>query len=87
MRPAILVLCVLQFLAFGVMFFSALTANSDAAGNGMAMGFATVAGGLVLVFTLPAFLLALSRTALRVALVLSLVIPVFSIWVVSQGIL
>ena len=49
---------------------------TDAMGNAMIEGFATIAVFLVVLFVLPALLLAIFNSLLKLALVLSLTIPV-----------
>ena len=71
LRGVVFVCAGIDALAWLFLVFSALTVNSDAAGNGMAHGFA-VAGTLVFATTgLPAFLLALASRYLPLALFLA----------------
>ena len=75
MRKFILIICGLQ-LAFCLAYVIAgFTTSSDAAGRGMAAGFALVAAVVTGIFVVPATLLAWFDKALNVALVLALVVP------------
>ncbi len=87
MRLVVLILCAIQFATFLFILFGTMTTSSNPAGNGMAAGIAAITGGLVFVFTLPAFLLTLYKMALKFSLVWSLVIPGFAVWLFTQELL
>lgn len=72
MRNVVFFMCAIQLLAAGIITYEAMTVQTDAAGRGMAQGFAMVIGLAVAVFGLPAFLMALANRWLPLAAVLGL---------------
>lgn len=76
LRILIILLCAVQIVVCGMMVYGAVNASSDAMGNAMIQGFATIAVFLTVIFVLPALLLAIFNSLLKLALVLSLAIPV-----------
>ncbi|PWR22909.1 hypothetical protein [Zavarzinia aquatilis] len=69
MRAAVFAAAGLQVALFLLLLWQALFIQSDAAGNGMAEGFAVVAGIACAVSALPALILAYFRRALVFALI------------------
>ncbi len=76
MRKAVFIIAGLQFAIAILFMIQAFTLQSDAAGEGMARGFALVGFIAVSLFNGPALLLAAIDRYLKVALVLSLACPV-----------
>ena len=72
MRKAIFIICGIQATICLVYLIAAFTISSDAAGEGMARGFALIGSIAVAIFIIPAVLLAWSNKALKLALGLSL---------------
>ena len=69
MRAAVFAAAGLQVALFLLLLWQALFIQSDAAGNGMAEGFAVVAGIACVVSALPALVLAWLKRALIFALI------------------
>ena len=73
MRLVIFAICGLQTALYLFILVEAYGMNSDPAGEAFAQGIATIGAMIAAIFIIPAFLMALSNAALKVALVLSLI--------------
>ena len=87
MRQAIIALCGVQLLGFLFILYSAFPLTSDAAGNGMTMGFLTIGGVVMAIFVVPALILAFTNRALVFSLILSLAFPAVAAYGILSGLL
>jgi len=87
MRLGVIILALGQIGLATIVLYMAFTTESDAAGEGMARGFALVGMTAVILFNAPALLLASIDKFLKAALVLALVCPLLGAWAVFDGVL
>lgn len=81
-RVVALVLAVMELVLGGGLVLSLLIERTDAAGQGMAQAFAMIFSGLLLLFTVPALILAIRGSFQILALVLAM-IPVLAIMLLT----
>lgn len=84
LRVITLLLVCIETVLGAVLVIGGLTANSDPAGEGLAQAFAVVFGLLLVVFTLPALILAVRGRLLLLGLFLSLM-PILAVMVLFVG--
>ena len=87
MRQTIFALCAVQILGFLFILYSAFPLTSDAAGNGMTIGFLTIGGAVMAVIIVPALILAFTNRALVFSLILSLALPAAAAYGILSGLL
>lgn len=87
MRQTIFAFCGVQILGFLFILYSAFPLTSDAAGNGMTIGFLTIGGVAMAMLVVPSLILALTNRALVFSLILSLVFPALATYGFLSGLL
>jgi len=86
LKPITLFICALQVGFFLYVLFSTLPANPDPAGEAMSEGLVFFLGIAVLIFCVPALLVAMLTRFQGVGLIMSLVFPAGAVFLFLSGV-